>query len=146
MVNCLLCEKKFETQRGLFSHLIRVHDVRDQKQRFSLYVIGDFFPLIEKRSWSKAEELLEEMKKENSSTDWMLGYLLALGGMISALKEGGSIEPYIFSLKRCNYQQLQEEQNGFNEFNKLLAPKKDFDAAYFQAWNDLTYYMMNSKI
>ena len=111
-----------------------------------LEVIGDFFPLIEKRSWTKAEELLEEMRKDNSSTDWMLGYLLALGGMISALKEGGSIEPYIFSLKRCNYQQLQEEQNGFNEFNKLLAPKKDFDAAYFQAWNDLTYYMMNSKI
>ena len=146
MISCLLCEKKFETQRGLFSHLIRVHKVHDPKQRFSLYVIGDFFPLIDERSWTKAETVLQQIKQQRSNTDWMLGYILALEGMISALKEGGSIEPYIFSLKRCSYKLLQEEKNGFSEFNKLLAPKNDFDAAYFQAWKDLTYYMMNSKI
>jgi hypothetical protein len=146
MISCLLCEKKFETQKGLFSHLVRVHDVRDLKQRFSLYVIGDFFPLIEKRSWTKAETVLQKLKTEKNSNKWMMGYVHALEGMISALKDGGSIEPYIFSLKRCSYKKLQEEKNGFSEFNKILESKNDFDAAYFQAWNDLTYYIMNSKI
>jgi len=146
MISCLLCEKKFETQRGLSAHLIRVHDVRDKKQRFSLYVLGGFFPLLENRSWTKAEALLEQVKKERSNTDWMLGYLHALQGMISALKEEGSHEPYIFSLKECSYKKLQEIKTNFSEFNKILAPKNDFDAAYFQAWTDFTYYIMNSKI
>jgi hypothetical protein len=146
MISCLLCEKKFKTQRGLFSHLIRIHDVRYQKQRFSLYIIGDFFPLIEKRSWTKAETLLQQIKQERNNNEWIIGYIHALEGMISALKEEGSHKPYIFSLKKSSYKNLQEVKRNFSEFNKILAPKKDFDAAYFQAWNDFTYYIMNSKI
>lgn len=146
MISCLLCEKKYTTQRGLLSHLTRVHDVRDQKQRFSLYVMGGFFPLIENRSWTKAETLLEQIKKERSNTEWMLGYLLALQGMISALKEEGSHEPYILQLKEFSYKKLQEIKQNFNDFNKKLSTKNDFDAAYFQAWNDFTYFLMNSKI
>lgn len=146
MISCLLCEKKYATQRGLLSHLTRVHDVRDQKQRFSLYVMGGFFPLIENRSWTKAETLLEQIRKERSNTEWMLGYLLALQGMISALKEDGSHEPYILQLKEFSYKKLQEIKQNFNAFNKKLATKNDFDAAYFQAWNDFTYFLMNSKI
>lgn len=34
----------------------------------------------------------------------------------------------------------------FDEFSKKLVQKKDFDSAYFQAWKDFTYYIMNSKI
>lgn len=146
MISCLLCGKKYGTQRGLSSHLIRVHDVRDQKQRFSMYVMGGFFPLLEKRSWTKAEELLGQIQKERSNTQWMMGYLLALQGMIFALKDEGSHEPYIFSLTNCSYKKLQEVKNNFSDFNKKMASKNDFDAAYFQAWNDFTYYMMNSKI
>ena len=57
MISCLLCEKKFKTKRGLAFHLTRIHDVSDHKQKFSLYIIGDFFPLIEQKSWTKAENL-----------------------------------------------------------------------------------------
>lgn len=146
MINCLLCEKTFETQKGLSSHLTRVHQVRDQKQKFSLYVMGGFFPLLEKRSWSKAESELEQIKNERNNSEWMLGYLLALQGMVSALKEDSSQEPYIFSLKDCSYKKLQEVKQNFSEFNKKLATKNEFDAAYFQAWDDFTYFMMNSKI
>jgi len=146
MVSCLLCGKEYNTQRGLFSHLTRVHDVRDQKQKLSLYIIADFFPLIEKRSWTKAETLLQDLKKEIKNNEWTMGYILALEGMIYALKEDSSQEPYIYSLKDCSYKQLQEVKINFNEFNKKLAPKQTFDAAYFQAWNDFTYYKMNSKI
>ena len=146
MISCLLCGKKFETQRGLAFHLTRVHDVRDQKQKFSLYVMGGFFPILEKRSWTKAEDLLEQLKNEKTNTEWMQGYIHALQGMIFALKEEGSHEPYIFSLKQCSYKKLQEIKTNFSEFNKILTPKNEFDAAYFQAWNDFTYYIMNSKI
>ena len=111
-----------------------------------MYVMGGFFPLLEKRSWTNAEELLEQIRKERSKTQWMMGYLLALHGMISALKDEGSHEPYIFSLKECSYKKLQEIKQNFNEFNKKMATKNDFDAAYFQAWNDFSYYLMNSKI
>jgi len=89
MISCLLCEKKFETQKGLSAHLARVHDVRDQKQKFSLYIIADFFPLIEKRSWTKTETLLQQIKEEKNNTEWMMGYIHALEGMISALIIGG---------------------------------------------------------
>lgn len=146
MISCLLCGKKYSTQRGLSSHLTRVHDVRDQKQRFSLYVMGGFFPFLEKRSWTKAEAVLEQIRKERKETEWMLGYLLALEGMISALKDEGSHEPYIFSLRECSYKKLQQVKKTFSDFNKKLATQSDFDAGYFQAWNDFTHYMMNSKI
>jgi hypothetical protein len=146
MINCLLCEKKFETQKGLSSHLARVHDIRDQKRKFSLYIIADFFPLIEKRSWTKTETLLQQIKQEKNNNEWMRGYILALEGMVSALKEEGTHTPYIFSLKDSSYTKLQEEKRNFSEFNKTLALKNDFDAAYFQAWTDYTYYLMNSKI
>jgi hypothetical protein len=108
--------------------------------------MGGFFPLLEKRSWTKAEELLEQIKKERSNTNWMQGYLLALHGMISALRDDVSHEPYIFSLNDCSYKKLQEVKQTFSDFNKKLASKNDFDAAYFQAWNDFSYYLMNSKI
>ncbi len=147
MISCLLCEKKFKTKRGLTSHLTRIHDVSDNKQRFSLYIIGDFFPLIEKNSWTKAESLLQQINNENKSTEWMKGYIHALEGMISALKGGSSSqEPYIFNLKKSNYKKLQEVKKMFNEFGKKSVHRKDFDVAYFQAWNDYTYYLINSKI
>lgn len=147
MINCLLCEKKFKTKRGLTSHLTRIHDVSDNKQRFSLYVIGDFFPLIEKKSWTKAENLLQQICTEKKNTEWMNGYIHALEGMISALKGGqSSQEPYIFNLKQSDYKRLQEVKKMFNEFSKKSSYKRDFDAAYFQAWNDYTYYLINSKI
>jgi hypothetical protein len=147
MFGCLLCEKKFKTKRGLSSHLTRFHNVRDQKQKFSLYIIGDFFPLIENRSWTKAENMLQQIGQKRNDNEWMMGYLHALTGMISALKLGDcSNEPYIFTLKRNDYKKLQQIKKMFSEFSKELVHKKDFDAAYFQAWNDFTYYLINSKI
>ena len=111
-----------------------------------MYVMGGFFPLLEKRSWTKAEALLQQIQEERSNTNWMMGYLLALRGMISALKDDTSHESYIFSLSDCSYKKLQEVKQRFSDFNKLLATKNDFDAAYFQAWNDFTYYMLNTKL
>jgi hypothetical protein len=147
MISCLLCEKKFKTIRGLASHLTRIHDVCDDKQRFSLYIIGDFFPLIEKKSWTKAENLLQQINKEKKTNEWMKGYIHALEGMISALKGGeSSNEPYIFNLRKSDYKKLQEVKKMFNEFAKKSAYNRDFDTAYFQAWNDYTYYLINSKI
>jgi len=147
MNNCLLCEKKFKTKRGLSSHLSRIHDVCDQKQKFSLYIIGDFFPLIEKKSWTKAESLLQQIFEKRNNNEWMNGYIHALKGMISAIKGGcTSNEPYIFCLKKSNYKKLQEVKKIFSDFGKISVHNRDFDAAYFQAWTDYTYYLINSKI
>ena len=147
MISCLLCEKKFKTKRGLASHLTRVHDVSDHKQKFSLYIIGDFFPLIEKKSWTKAENLLQQINAKKENNEWTKGYIHALEGMISAIKGGNSTnEPYIFDLRKSDYKKLQEVKKMFNEFSKKSAYKRDFDIAYFQAWNDYTYYLINSKI
>ena len=147
MIGCLLCEKKFKTKKGLSSHLSKIHYVHDQKQKFSLYIIGDFFPLIESRSWTKAENLLQQIRQKRNPNEWISGYLHALNGMISALKLGeSSNEPYIFTLKRSDYKKLQEVKKMFDEFSKKLVNKKDFDVAYFQAWNDYAYYMINSRI
>ena len=147
MISCLLCEKKFKTIRGLTSHLTRIHNVSDNKQKFSLYIIGDFFPLIEKNSWAKAENLLQEINKEKKNNEWMNGYIHALEGMIYALKGGqSSQEPYIFNLRKIDYKKLQEVKKMFNDLIKKSAYTRDFDAAYFQAWNDYTYYLINSKI
>ena len=99
MFSCLLCGKEYSTQRGLFGHLTRVHNIREQKQKLSLYVIADFFPLIEKRSWTKAETILEELKKETKNNEWTMGYMLALEGMIYALKEETTQEPFIDRLE-----------------------------------------------
>ena len=147
MNNCLLCEKTFKTKRGLSSHLSRVHYISDQKQKFSLYIIGDFFPLIQNKNWTKAESLLQQINEKNQTNEWMNGYIHALEGMVSALKGGfSSHEPYIFNLKNSSYKKLQEIKKMFSKFGETSINKRDFDAAYFQAWNDFTYYIMNSKI
>jgi hypothetical protein len=147
MFGCLLCAKKFKTKKGLSSHLSKSHNIHDQKQKFSLYIIGDFFPLIENRSWTKAENMLQQIKQKRITNEWLMGYIHALNGMLSALKSGDSSnEPYIFALKRSDYKKLQEVKKMFGEFSKKLVHVQDFDAAYFQAWNDFTYYVMNSKI
>jgi hypothetical protein len=146
MVRCLLCDKKFKTKRGLVVHLARTHDVHGPHGRLSLKTVQKFFPLLKKRRWAKAEKFLKLSVKQVEEDEWVKGYIHALSGMITALKGSSSPpQPYIFKLKDFNSNKLKEVKEMFTEFSNTLDNKNEFDAAYFQAWEDFTQYSLSHQ-
>jgi hypothetical protein len=146
MVRCLLCDKKFKTERGLSVHLARTHDIHGPHGRLSLKTIQKFFPLLKKRQWAKAEKFLKQTVKKIEEDEWVKGYTHALNGMIKALKATYSPpQPYIVKLKEFSSKRLQEVKDTFTELSDTLDNKNTFDAAYFQAWEDFTQYALRAK-
>ncbi len=146
MVHCLLCHKKFKTERGLSVHLARTHDTHGTHGRLSLRAIQKFFPLLKKRQWAKAEKFLKVVVKKVGEDEWVRGYVHALNGMITALKLSYSPpQPYIVELKEFGSKKLQEVKDVFTELSNALNNKNTFDAAYFQAWEDFTQYALKAQ-
>ncbi len=146
MVRCLLCDKELKTNRGLSVHLSRIHDVHGPHGRLALSVIRDFFPLLEKNRWVQSERLLTRLEQNAEDDEWKKGYTHALNGMIEALKTSYSArQPYILSLKDFSNKKLQEVKDSFRNLSAVLESKKEFDAAYFQAWQDFTNYVIKKQ-
>jgi hypothetical protein len=146
MVRCLLCDKKFKTERGLYAHLARTHDIHGPHGRLSLKTIQKFFPLLEKRRWAKAEKFLKLTVKKIGEDKWIKGYIHALNGMITALRVTYSPpQPYIVKLEEFDNKKLQEVKDMFNELSNTLNSKNAFDAAYFQAWDDFIHYGLHTE-
>jgi hypothetical protein len=146
MFRCLLCDKKFKTERGLTVHLARTHDIHGPHGRLSLKTIQEFFPLLKKRQWTKAENLLKKTVKKVGEDEWVKGYIHALNGMIAALKVSYSPpQPYIVKLKEFSSQKLKEVKDMFTGLSDTLDDKNEFDAAYFQAWEDFTQYALRAQ-
>jgi hypothetical protein len=142
----MLCSQKFKTKRGLSVHLARTHNIHGPHGRFSLKIFQEFFPLLEKKRWTKAEKMLDLALKNAEDDEWLKGYIHALSGMIISLRTSYSAhEPYIVSLKEFGSKKLQETKNDFQDLSKILTSKNIFDAAYFQAWKDFTQYTIRKQ-
>ena len=125
--------------------MARSHDVSDAHGRFSVKMASNFFPLLNKKRWSKAEHLLDIELEEIEQDEWINGYVHALSGMISALKGSYSApQPYIVDLTDFNEKKLKEVKNSFSNLSSTLLHKKEFDAGYFQAWEDFIQYVIHS--
>lgn len=145
MVRCVLCGKELKTERGYSVHLSRSHKISGHHGRFSLAFIYEFFSLLEKKRWKKAETYLENLKMDNVD-DWISGYIHALNGMVTGLSMSHSVpRPYILYLKDFNDKKIKSLKNGFASFSKKLASKNDFDAGYFRAWKDFTEYVIRLR-
>jgi hypothetical protein len=111
-----------------------------------LKAIQEFFPLLEKRRWAKAEKFLKLTVKKIGEDEWIKGYIHALSGMITALKGSYSPpQPYIFKLEDFGNKKLQEVKDMFTELSNTLNGKNAFDAAYFQAWEDFAHYALHTQ-
>lgn len=146
MLRCLLCDKKFKTERGLSVHLSRTHDIQGSHGRLSVIAIQEFFPLLKRRRWAKAEKFLEFTVKKLGEDEWITGYLHALHGMIAALKMSNSPpRPYAVKLEDFDNKKLQKVKDMFTELSTTLDSKNEFDAAYFRAWEDFTQYSLRTQ-
>jgi hypothetical protein len=146
MFECTLCGKKLKTSAGLSIHLARTHNIRGIHGRISLKSNAKFFPLLKKKRWTKAEKLLKKIKQNTDLDDWIKGYLHALNGMIVALKTSHSKpEPYIIRINKLNNKKLQKIKEHFTQFADCLGNKREFDAAYFQAWEDFTLFLIKAQ-
>ncbi|MCW4031210.1 MAG: hypothetical protein NWE80_02475 [Candidatus Bathyarchaeota archaeon] len=144
MVRCLLCDNKFKTERGLSVHLARSHDIHGQHGRLSLKAIQKFFPLLKKRQWVKAEKFLKLAVKKIEEDEWVKGYVHALNGMVAALKVSYSPpQPYIVKLNGFSSKKLEKVKDIFTDLYNAMDNKSTFDAAYFQAWEDFTHYVLH---
>ena len=145
MVRCLVCDKELKTKRGLFVHLNRIHKIHGPRARLSLKIAEMFFPLLEKKRWKKAKNILKQVKQNQETDEWTKGYIHALNGMISSLKmSDASPEPYIVKMNQFEDKRLREVKREFNDFSDLFE-KKEFDAAYFKAWEDFTNYVIRCQ-
>jgi len=145
MVRCVLCGKELKTERGYSVHLSRTHKISDHHGRFSLLIMNEFFSLLEKKRWKKAETYLSKLKTDNVE-EWISGYIHALNGMITALSTSHSIhQPYILYLKEFNDKKIKSLENEFAHFSKKLASKNEFDAGYFRAWKDFTEHVIQLR-
>ena len=122
----------------------RTHDIHGSHGRLSLKTIQEFFPLLKRRRWAKAEKILELTVKKLGEDEWIKGYVHALDGMITTLKTPHSSPlPYIIKLKGLDKKRLLKARETFNELVMNLTPKSKFDAGYFQAWNDFLHYKLH---
>lgn len=127
-------------------HLSRTHNIQGSHGRLSLKAIQEFFPLLKRRRWAKAEKFLELTVKKLGEDEWINGYVHALSGMISALKMSNSPpQPYIVKLEDFGNNRLQKVKDIFTEISNTLDSKNTFDAAYFQAWEDFTQYVLRTQ-
>jgi hypothetical protein len=107
--------------------------------------IHEFFPLLKRRRWAKAEKFLELTVKKLGEDAWINGYVHALSGMIAALKMSNSPpQPYVVKLEDFDTKKLQEVKDMFTEISGTLDGKNAFDVAYFQAWEDFTQYSLRT--
>jgi hypothetical protein len=107
--------------------------------------IQEFFPLLKRRRWAKAEKFLELTVKKLGEDEWINGYVHALSGMIAALKMSNSPpQPYVVKLEDFGNAKLKEVKGMFTDLSKSLDSKNDFDAAYFRAYEDFTQYAINT--
>ena len=84
--------------------------------------------------------------KKLGEDEWINGYVHALSGMISALKMSNSPpQPYIVKLEDFGNNRLQKVKDIFTEISNTLDSKNTFDAAYFQAWEDFTQYVLRTQ-
>jgi len=146
MVLCQLCGKVFKNKRGLAIHLTRVHNIRGPRGRLSLKSVYTFFPLLDKKKWTKAIGFLNQATEEGPEDVWRRGYIHALRGMVVAMRhKHSSPQPYIVSLKSYNKKQLQEILKLFiEESEKPIIT--EFDFGYTQAWIDHIHYMLNKML
>jgi len=146
MFRCLLCDKKFRTRRGLSVHLSRTHAVHGVHGRLSLKTVQEFFPLLKKRRWAKAQKFLDLTVKKLGDDEWINGYVHALSGMIAALKMSNSPpQPYIVKLEDFGYKKLKEVKEMFTGLSDTMDSKNTFDAAFFKAWEDFAQYALKKQ-
>ena len=127
-------------------HLSRTHAVSGSHGRLSLKTVQEFFPLLKRRRWAKAEKFLELTVKKLGEDDWINGYVHALSGMIEALKMSNSPpHPYIVKLEDFGNKKLEEVKDMFTDLSNTLDSKNAFDAAYFRAWEDFAQYALNTQ-
>jgi hypothetical protein len=124
-------------------HLARTHNVRGSRGRLSIRAIYEFFPLLKKRRWRRAENILRVAVKMNAEEKWMKEYVHALSGIITSLKVPNSQpRPYMIKLKKLDSNRLLEVKKSFKELVSKLKMKSNFDSGYFQAWHDYVYYKL----
>jgi hypothetical protein len=127
-------------------HLSRSHDVHGSKARLSLKTFQEFFPLLSRRRWAKAERFLELTIKKFGDDEWISGYVHALSGMIAALRTSNSPpQPYIIKLQDFCEKKLKEVKEMFSNLSDTMDSKNTFDAAFFRAWEDFSQYVLKNK-
>ena len=142
MVICKLCGKELKNKRGLIVHLARIHNIHGPRGRLSLNTIYQYFPLLLRRHWSKAEQYLIKLVGKIGDDQWRKGYVHALDGMLVAFKsDRQSIQPYILKLEYCDKKQLQADATQLAKRLKMQL-NREFDQGFFKAWLDYVHYKL----
>jgi len=127
-------------------HLSRTHAVHGTHGRLSLNTVQEFFPLLKRRRWAKAEKFLELTLKKLGDDEWISGYVHALNGMIAALKTSNSThQPYIIKLEDFGNKKLKEVKEMFSDLSNTINIKHTFDVAFFRAWEDFAQYSLKNQ-
>ena len=139
---CEVCGKRFLGSKKLTVHMSKFHNAKKLKEVYRK-TMQQFFPLLEERKWSSAEDVAKQMEKIEVNPRWMMGYTNALIGMITGLRDRiSSAQPYILEAKEYSREELLKERVFFKEaVRKGLSSR--FDRGYFQAWSKYLDYQLS---
>ena len=100
----------------------------------SKMLVIKFFAFLNLRRFTKAEDILEQIRQKTKDTEWNKGYINALNGAFLALK---SHDSYSF-ISKLNFEDEKELKKNKKEFLKHFKNQSysDIDRGFFAAWAD----------
>ena len=101
--------------------------------------VTKFVDLLNRRRFTKAEDVLEQIRQQTKDTEWNNGYLNALNGAFLARKSNDSYS-FISNLNLKDKKELKKYRKKFlKDFENQI--NSDYDRGFFAAWAD---YMLIS--
>ena len=101
--------------------------------------VTKFVDLLNRRRFTKAEDVLEQIRQQTKDTEWNNGYLNALNGAFFARKSNDSYS-FISNLNLKDKKELKKYRKKFlKDFENQI--NSDYDRGFFAAWAD---YMLIS--
>lgn len=97
-------------------------------------LVKKFFGYVVRGEYSKAEPIVKELNRSELS-EWELGYLNAMNGVLLSMKRGD--KPYAYR-SFLEERFAKKYENRFKEILKLDQPfLDDYEKGYFKCWLDL---------
>jgi cell division protein ZapA (FtsZ GTPase activity inhibitor) len=111
---------------------------------FPLPLVNKFFQLLTAKKTSAAENILEKIKERSKIiSDWDIGYMKALEGMLLALK--GTNKRAFIKVKLTEDRIQKLEKKFRKKAQNTLRIIENYDRGFFAAWADYLNLLLRIK-
>lgn len=103
-----------------------------------------FLQLVTEKRFAEAERVFERLRENAQKTEWNMGYLKALHGMLLAQKLNDDRYVFILNANLNNAKELKKYRNEFLKHAKNVL-HADYDRGFFSAWAEYMRVLLKMK-